>query len=1009
MRKRMISTLMALCMALTLLPVQVLAANYAVGEGAGVSVQAGGTGGGSILAAGKELNADNIGDYVNSGLSGGVYTLTEDVTIDGTLTVTGEVTLDLNDHVLTITGKDSFITVSGKDTNMTLTDSAETKTERKFSINQDGAWVPDENGDKTVSGGVITGGITGVDACDTPEVNSGVCIENQGTLTVTDGTVSAPIRNIKGTIAGSGTFNGTVINEDKLTGGTFNGPVANYIGKEQSDTTISGGIFYGTVANGYNYYVPGQGELALDGRKGGLIAGGTFYGEVTNTFYGKISGGSFYEKVDNRDRADFRPMYRGTLAGGTFYAGNPGTIADGCCTVTYDNGQAGGPYAIQIVKEGETAVKPDDPKLNGFDFGGWLEKGTPYDFDTPVTGAVTLKAQWRKVVPGSGTESDPYRISNAEELKAFRDIVNGENGRAQNTAACAVLTADIDLENQLWTPIGIWQNQGIQQPYSGTFDGGGHTIRNLYVNSSEMYFGLFGGACNAVFRNLTITGSVTASASSSYGGGLLGNGMGTITITNCINAAAVTSSEAAGLVGIFTAQDQTDILTITGCANLGTVTAKSLRAGIIGQINGVGLISDCYNAGEIKSSEAEDYAYAGGIAAWASLGNDDPTGTLTFRSCYNVGALKKGGVYRTGGIVGRVIPNYTFATERYRLENCYYLDTTADKAAGGDYTVVGEAAARTAAAFADGTVLAGLIAGRSVHPWDTDCGSKRLSSSDMRLPVLAWQKLTTEHEGGTATCASGVVCDYCGKAYGDKDAANHTGGTEVKNAKAATCTADGYTGDTYCKGCGVKLQSGAVIRAAGHTGGTATCVSAAVCAVCKQTYGDKDAANHTGGTEVKNARAATCTADGYTGDTYCKGCGVKLRSGTAIKATGHTGGTATCISGALCTVCGQPYGQKDAGNHDLKRTAAKEPGVFVSGHIEYWQCSACGKYFADANGAKEISQSDTIIPRRRRTADSEGGKASPATFDAGIGVCAVTAVTSLAGLTLLRRKRRDGE
>ncbi len=1003
MRKRIISTLMALCMALTLLPVQVLAANYAVGEDTSVSARA------LAGTAGTKLKADNIATYIANGLGGGVYTLTEDVTIDGTLKVTGTVTLDLNDHVLTITGKDSFITVSGENTSMTLTDSAETKTERKFSINQDGAWVPDENGDKTVSGGVITGGKTGADIYGTPAVNSGVCIENQGTLTVTDGTVSAPIRNIKGTIAGSGTFNGTVINEDKLTGGTFNGPVANYIGKEQSDTTISGGIFYGTVANGYNYYVPGQEELALDGRHGGLIAGGTFYGEVTNTFYGKISGGSFYGKVDNRDRADFLPMYRGTLAGGTFYAGNPGTIADGCCTVTYDNGQAGGPYAIQIVKEGETAVKPDDPKLNGFDFGGWLENGTPYGFTAPVTGDLTLTAGWRKVVPGSGTESDPYRISNAEELKAFRDIVNGENGRTQNTAACAVLTADIDLESQLWTPIGIWQDLGIQQPYSGTFDGGGHTIRNLYVNSSEMYFGLFGGACNAVFRNLTITGSVTASASSSYGGGLLGNGMGTITITNCINAAAVTSSEAAGLVGYYSEKDQGDTLTITGCVNLGTVTAKSLRAGIIGQINGVGLIADCYNAGEIKSSEAKDYAYAGGIAAWASLGNDDPTGTLTFRSCYNVGALKKGGVYRTGGIVGRVIPNYTLATERYRLENCYYLDTTADKAAGGDYTVVGEAAARTAAAFADGTVLAGLIAGRSVHPWDTDCGSKRLSSSDMRLPVLAWQKLTTEHEGGTATCASGAVCDYCGKAYGDKDAANHTGGTELKNAKAATCTADGYTGDTYCKGCSVKLQSGTVIRAAGHTGGTATCVSAAVCAVCKQTYGDKDAGNHTGGTEVKDAKAATCTADGYTGDTYCKGCGVKLRSGTAIKATGHTGGTATCISGALCTVCGQAYGQKDAGNHDLKRTAAKEPGVFVSGHIEYWQCSACGKYFADANGAKEISQSDTIIPRRRRTADSEGGKASPATFDAGIGVCAVTAVTSLAGLTLLRRKRRDGE
>lgn len=68
--------------------------------------------------------------------------------------------MDLNNHVLTITGENSFITVSGQNTTLTLTDSAETKTERKFRINQDGTWVPDENGDKTVSGGVITGGIT---------------------------------------------------------------------------------------------------------------------------------------------------------------------------------------------------------------------------------------------------------------------------------------------------------------------------------------------------------------------------------------------------------------------------------------------------------------------------------------------------------------------------------------------------------------------------------------------------------------------------------------------------------------------------------------------------------------------------------------------------------------------------------------------------------------------------------------------------------------------------------
>ena len=401
MKKRILSILLMCCMVLTLLPVQALAedAAYTVGEDTSVSARA------LAGTAGTKLKADNITTYVANGLGGGVYTLAEDVTISGTLRVTGTVTLDLNDHVLTITGKDSFITVSGKDTNMTLTDSAETKTERKFSINQDGAWVPDENGDQTVSGGVITGGITGVDACDTPEVNSGVCIENQGTLTVTDGTVSAPIRNIKGTIAGSGTFNGTVINEDKLTGGTFNGPVANYIGQEQSDTTISGGIFYGTVANGYNYYTA-EGEVGLDGRHGGLITNGTFYGEVTNTFYGKISGGSFYGKVDNRDRADFRPTYRGTLAGGTFYAGNPGTVANGCCTVTYAYGALGGTYATQIVQKGETAIQPDDPTKTGYTFAGWELGGNAYDFAAFVTENMTLTAKWT-VCDHKGSTAQP--------------------------------------------------------------------------------------------------------------------------------------------------------------------------------------------------------------------------------------------------------------------------------------------------------------------------------------------------------------------------------------------------------------------------------------------------------------------------------------------------------------------------------------------------------------------------------------------------------------------------
>lgn len=90
--------------------------------------------------------------------------------------------------------------------------------------------------------------------------------------------------------------------------------------------------------------------------------------------------------------------------------------------------------------------------------------------------------------------------------------------------------------------------------------------------------------------------------------------------------------------------------------------------------------------------------------------------------------------------------------------------------------------------------------------------------------------------------------------------------TEVRNEKAATCAAEGYTGDTYCKDCGKLIKNGNPIP--------------------------KNPQNHTGETEIKNEKKATCGAKGYTGDTYCKGCGVKLSDGkeTEIDPNNHNFG-----------------------------------------------------------------------------------------------------------------------
>lgn len=141
MKKRILSILLMCCMVLTLLPVTALAEDsaYTVGEDTGVSARA------LAGTAGTKLKADNIATYIANGLGGGVYTLAEDVTISGTLRVTGEATVDLNGHILRYAEEaepDSIFRVTSGST-LTLTDSRPEA----------------EHEDKTLpAGGLITGG-----------------------------------------------------------------------------------------------------------------------------------------------------------------------------------------------------------------------------------------------------------------------------------------------------------------------------------------------------------------------------------------------------------------------------------------------------------------------------------------------------------------------------------------------------------------------------------------------------------------------------------------------------------------------------------------------------------------------------------------------------------------------------------------------------------------------------------------------------------------------------------
>ena len=195
------------------------------------------------------------------------------------------------------------------------------------------------------------------------------------------------------------------------------------------------------------------------------------------------------------------------------------------------------------------------------------------------------------------------------------------------------------------------------------------------------------------------------------------------------------------------------------------------------------------------------------------------------------------------------------------------------------------------------------------------------------------------HSGGTATCQNQAVCSTCNKPYGDlgshvpastwsKDASGHWHACQTPNCNeqlafaahtpgpAATedapqlCTVCSYElapalEHTHVWGAWISNGDGTHTRTCAkdgsHTetnacsGGIATCQNSAICSVCNTAYGAKDMTNHTGGTEVRGSVEATTTTEGYTGDTYCKGCDTKLADGKTIpkKDSGSSGGSST--------------------------------------------------------------------------------------------------------------------
>lgn len=288
-------------------------------------------------------------------------------------------------------------------------------------------------------------------------------------------------------------------------------------------------------------------------------------------------------------------------------------------------------------------------------------------------------------ISGAGTETDPYKIDSPDALAWFRDWVNGtytpdEGSAVTHPEACAKLTADINMSSVChpsdeanniaepsWTPI---SNYDVQ--WNGSFDGGGHTISNLYINTTSDYAGLFGyvgksthtktksNIKDIIFSNVNITStssysgvlagyiSITTTVSgitvergtvngAYYSGGIVGYANYSV-ISNCINKANIKASSynVGGICGYIN-----NDCTIERCTNYGTIEGSDEVGGIVGGFSHQSAITNCANCGDIKGS-----SNVGGIIG--RVNGVSSNGTNVF-SCGNVTCTSQSN--STGGIL----------------------------------------------------------------------------------------------------------------------------------------------------------------------------------------------------------------------------------------------------------------------------------------------------------------------------------------------------------------------
>ena len=468
-----------------------------------------------------------------------------------------------------------------------------------------------------------------------------------------------------------------------------------------------------------------------------------------------------------------------------------------------------------------------------------------------VSPSVNADVSAHATLDGDGSESNPYKIEDAADLKEFAATVNdGE------LSACAELTSNIDLNPSITFNAdgsysgGTPDQWTVIEDYKGVFNGNSKTIRGLYIHNEESYQGLFGENTGTI-KNLGVIESYVSAGKDYTNGGYVGsivgrNGDGTVencyntgyvngtnnvggvagytygSILNCYNTGDITSS--GNTVGGVAGHSATSL---TDSYNTGTVTGGADSVGGVTGSN-KGIVKNCYNTGKVIGTG--DFSWetnVGGISGCCGtysmagkiencynsgeiIGNNALTGGVTGRiekrgevvNCYNTGSVKSAAF--AGGIAGE--------NSHGTLKSCHNTGTVqGEKGEGaiagnlmGTYTVENtyylfdaetEDGGRTEAQFASGEVAWQLNENQSAQVWRQNIDNREEKD---HYPVLSGGDVYQVNQYSTCDKSDIPV-----KAYSNTNAdilGAHNAVQHV-DAKAATSTENGNIEYWYCADC----------------------------------------------------------------------------------------------------------------------------------------------------------------------------------------------------------------